>query len=432
MSVFQCLTTGDLCRELSSGRNSVVFIGPSINDPLSSAIISKAKQLPAGAVTVVLDYDEHIFRLGYGEVEAVKMLMAAKIPVRKQPGLRISVLLVDDHGWALHQSPMAVEDPNASMHNAIALLPQQVRQIRESVVVPPENKTSSTPEATALPAPEIGVAKITTEEEKRVSTLIRNNPPLAFDLQREVNVYRARLQFVELELTGGHIENHTIQLPQSMREQLFGNDPELQQRLRANYKLIGKRELKGLREIREEVKKLRELTRPLNEQLGRVLLSAHKQRFMAHAAKITAKIERFREAGRKEPDKEIERSLSALAGSFADRVAKNPPPSLLSSQSGRISAKDAKEWLVKFLRKYAPSAESLMQNLNLYCTFKDVTYEMLKNPDFQKRIAEAFPNESWDKLMQESTAVKTRAGSGQQKTTKEDRPGSLDLFDGQL
>lgn len=443
MPVFVQLTTADLCRELTAARRSVTFIGPSISDPLAAAVIAKAGELGFDAITVVLDYDENIFRLGYGMAEAVRMLLEAGIPVRKQPGLRISLLLVDEHGWALHQSPMAVEDPNTPMHNAITLLPQQVREINASVILQP-NSMLARLRTEHLPTqehsltvetvqgrqpeqhpPEIGATQLSRDEEQRVFDTIKTNPPLGFELQRQVNVYKAHLQFVEIELIGGHIESHTLKLPKSLREELFGKDKKLQDRLRASYRLIDSQELAGLSEIREDVKNLRNLSKPLNEQLGRVLLSVHKKAFMKRIEAIEEKIARFRVKGLDALDKEIDKSLAGLAAAFADRVALNPPDDLLFGQSDRISAKDAKAWLVANMKKYAPSANSLMQNIKLYYTFKDVTYEMLKNPDFQQKIAEVYPRESWAKLLEESVAAKSRSGYN----TFQPAPNTQDLLD---
>ena len=56
-------------------------------------------RLGAEMVTVVLDFHELVMRMGFGDMEAVKVLKTAGIVVHNAPGLRAALVLVDDEGY---------------------------------------------------------------------------------------------------------------------------------------------------------------------------------------------------------------------------------------------------------------------------------------------------------------------------------------------
>ncbi|HWP40213.1 MAG TPA: hypothetical protein VNL70_04760, partial [Tepidisphaeraceae bacterium] len=77
-------------------------------------------RLGSAAVRVVLDCDDEVFRLGYGDIEAVQLLKASGVDVRQCPGLRVGLLVVDDRAWAFTPTALYVqpevhsdETPNA-------------------------------------------------------------------------------------------------------------------------------------------------------------------------------------------------------------------------------------------------------------------------------------------------------------------------------
>ncbi len=60
------------------------------------------------------------------------------------------------------------------------------------------------------------------------------------------------------------------------------------------------------------------------------------------------------------------------------------------------------------MKKAAPTAGDLLKKIKLHYITKDVTYEMLKAPTFQKRIKELFPHEKWVQPLEETEAAQAR------------------------
>lgn len=78
-----------MCELVSNAKKQVTFIGPALSQELAAAIVKKHQLLGEHGVTIVLDYNEEIFRLGYGDHGAIELLQENNVPIRKQAGLRI-------------------------------------------------------------------------------------------------------------------------------------------------------------------------------------------------------------------------------------------------------------------------------------------------------------------------------------------------------
>ena len=57
---------------------------------------------------------------------------------------------------------------------------------------------------------------------KQIEANIRSNPVQDFDLSRVVNVFTARIQFVELGVEGANLEAHTVKLPAELSHSCAG------------------------------------------------------------------------------------------------------------------------------------------------------------------------------------------------------------------
>lgn len=416
MTLFFQMNTDKICQLVNSAKHRVAFIGPAMTQDLAASLVNKHIQLGDQGVTVILDYNQEIFRLGYGEHAAIELLKEKHVPIRKQSGLRISALLVDDRGWVMHQSPMAVEDPNNPVHNAIELLPEQIAKlvkasgvgllVNDELLDQEKNNSHNTTNSLDIdPSIEIGREPLSANEFKSVKQSLDENPPQAFDLQRQVKVYSALVQFVSVEFEGARVEQLTIKLPDHIRKSIFSDNPEIDQRLNASYRLLNGSELEGLNKIKEQVKQLREFTRPLNKRLGSVMLCSKRNAFNAKLEAIEKQIESWKKGVITQLQGELDESIETLCEAVVDSFLNNLPIEFEYTYPTPASREDALKYLKDQLANNIPSAEKLVENMKLYCTFKAVTYEMLKDDkEFIDKVCEAFPVLR-KKLMNESDAA---------------------------
>ena len=72
---------------------------------------------------------------------------------------------------------------------------------------------------------------------------------------------------------------------------------------------------------------------------------------------------------------------------------------------GKPSDEDVELWLGSELASAFPTAEELVNKMQLDVSFKDVTFETLNGDDFLSAIKQAFPEANWDKTYEEFRAA---------------------------
>ena len=98
---------------------------------MADALIKVSKRSEEPRIAVTLDFDENSMRLGYGHIDAVKILKDAHISIELSKGLRIG--LVDDTGFM--STPIALllekETENSFPDNAMKLSREQTYMVME-------------------------------------------------------------------------------------------------------------------------------------------------------------------------------------------------------------------------------------------------------------------------------------------------------------
>jgi hypothetical protein len=77
----------------------VCYAAPGVQQEPANAMADVAKRIGPELVTVCVDFDERVMRMGFGDLGALKILRAAGIVVRSTPGLRTGLVIIDDDGY---------------------------------------------------------------------------------------------------------------------------------------------------------------------------------------------------------------------------------------------------------------------------------------------------------------------------------------------
>jgi hypothetical protein len=411
MLTFTHLSSEFATKLIHEAKSRVIYCAPGIQQPIAAATVNARRQLGRDRVRVILDIDDSTARMGYGDIDAVTLLTESDCDVRIERGLRTSVLICDEVGFAFFTPPMLVElqDDEHIGANAVALVSSQVDAIVASLF-----PVAGSPEQPA-PAAQFGAEVLTEKTMEAVKTALDANPPQKFDLARKVNVFNAFVEFVELKLTGLHISRHTVQLPQTLL--LATKDDATARRLLTTFRLVSddSKVAKEAAEIDQKVRALREMyARSLGDGLGSVILRSKRQRFSNGVDAIQVEIEKFQKKVLDRLEKEIESSRKKLVEGLLPAVKKSPPTALTSQLSGKPTVEILRRYLDDELQRVFPLATALVGEMKLDWIPKGVTYETLSNPDFQKRVREAFPYENWEKPFREFEAVPSTSGETQQ------------------
>jgi hypothetical protein len=188
-------------RSIRTARNRAVYATPGVTDTVAAALIEACGRLGRAKVRVVLDGSANALRLGYGQADSMSMLLEHGVDVRVEPGLRVSLLVVDDKAAVFMLPAMLVEDPNLPRGpNALILPSDQVDGILRTVA--PDLSSGQTEDAGGSQLPQIGRSSLSAEQVKKVEAELVNNPPQRFDLARTLNVFNAYVEFIECKRAG--------------------------------------------------------------------------------------------------------------------------------------------------------------------------------------------------------------------------------------
>jgi hypothetical protein len=84
---------------ISRARSRLVVIAPALTKRVADAVSRRLDDLGRLNVTVILDADPEVYRLGFGDQEALEAIRAASaknlFDLREQPGVRIGVVISD-------------------------------------------------------------------------------------------------------------------------------------------------------------------------------------------------------------------------------------------------------------------------------------------------------------------------------------------------
>lgn len=405
MPLFTTLTNERICEIIEKANRYVILSAPGISIPVAKALVGIRNRLDEDCVQVVLDVSAQVARLGYGSHDAVEMLQQQGITVRHQPGMRIGALICDDSGWSFASFPALVEaDPTteSEAYNAIALTEAQVLVLRTEL--PPVRKGKA-PDS-ALDYPVVGSEPVDEICLKKVKNALEIAPPQSFDLARQTQVYAALIQFVELKFEGFNIQSRRIQLPKTL-PLITSKDKALKDRVSASLKVLDKIEKpRALIDVTKRLEELRLAYLVPTGQAGRVILKSKRVEFENELAEIEKTLDECKLALSDELQQALDQVVNAIVPDLVRTVLADPPPRF------RGLFPPTKEFAETYVRdelaKAFPTAESLIADMKIHKFYKDVTYETLKNKEFEERVMQEIPKSVLDgALLQEELAAKS-------------------------
>ena len=418
---FVSIDSSWLADEISKAEGPVDYVAPGILEKPAKALADLAYRIGPDLIRVYLDFSEHTIRMGFGDsVKTVETLRNADIKVSHTSGLRTGLVLIDNDGYVFTPTALYVEaeESTAKAPNAVRLSREQVQEARIhlSRLQKTIALTSAGTEEERKRIREVGEMKaetITDDKISKVRKRFQEAPLTRHDLSRQVRVYSAYMQYVEIELKGAALQRRTITIPKSI--QGLGGGKNIDGRLKTTFNLIKKDNALSSKEFEDALRDIRDkLTPQLGKGNDRVVLKSKKQELERRLNDLEENLKKHKERVKNMLQEELDKSRKAVVDYYLPIVRKNPPQALLGRILGEPSDNERQKWLELELNKVFPKAESLIKGMDLKIRYKDVTYESLNDTDFIKSVEEAFPYENWEKLYDESITAgqKTRAYTG--------------------
>jgi hypothetical protein len=428
---FVHLGASEVSARIFAARRQVLYCGSGVTLPVAGALARARQLLGKACVRVVLDVSDGAARLGYGEFDAITMLRESDVDLRLERGLRACILVHDDEGAVFFASPMLVEvaDDGGVGVNAMVMHREQVAQVCAAVQFqrvssglpgPQHKRTSdSTNSSTSPPgqavqerdsdevgSPELGVIPVSEKVVAEVRRALDENPPQRFDVARKVNVFNSYLEFVEITVTSLRIAQHSVRLPSELLVTV--QDDKTANRLVANFKLVDEssKAAKASRVIEKKVVELRQkYLHSLGSKYGNVIRRSKRSAFTEELEKIKAEIAKHQDTVIDQLQSEIDDSRRRLVKGLLPALRRKPPPGLSKFIDGKPDIEVLTEYVDDSLVKVFPRAAELVKEMKLEAIFKGVTYETLKNDEFQEIVRKVIKYVDWNKPFSEFEAT---------------------------
>lgn len=382
---------------ISRAQRCVIYAAPNVSDKIANAFWVNAEFKETVTQRVIIDANAEALRLGFGQFGGLKELAEKGIDIRKAPGLRVGVLVVDEKAWVFSPTPEIIFDqPDESTLNAVAVSRDFAQQILGSIApdlsIDPDEPLSNVviPDSTE---PELGAKPITKTDIEIIEKDLAEAPPQKFDLTRQIRVYQNHFQFVDIKLDGCNLGSHTIKIPKELLSLV--KDANIRKRIRAAYKLLDaeSKTIAEFTKITEAVNELREeFTDSMGDDLGRIIAKAAREKFDTRAEAIKSELERLRGQVFESLMGDVEKNCKALAEQLVPAVVADPPSQLKKELfHGNVDEETARDYVVRELMPTESAMGKLIHGMRLHWSFKDITYEMLNDSDFVEKVRAKYP-----------------------------------------
>ena len=373
-----------LCDLIARASSRLVVLTPAVSKSVAFAISAKWKQLGSDLVNVVLDLDPEVFRLGYGEVEGLKLLesTAAELGtmIHRQPGIRIGLIISDMTTMVYSPTPALIEAGPTSADTPNAVVFEGT---------PPEIERDLGHGEDGIKSQVVGLDKATAADVQKVEGDLKMNPPQKFDIARTVRVFNANFEFVEFEMTGTHIGRKTIPIPAELMG--LAKDEQTKHRLKATFRIVDERDsLSGERLQRAKAWLVKTYLATL-PGYGNVVLRSVKPEFEEKVEQLRRCIELFKRSVTKGLAEAMERNRETLVDALFPTVVSDPPARWRKHYGSTPDKATIKRLLENEIVQASGTPERLVGEMKLKAVFKGVTYESLSDDKFMEAARKALP-----------------------------------------
>ena len=376
--------------QIHSTRQRMLLISPGVSEAVARAIRDAWQRLGADHVSIILDVDPDVCRLGYGTIEGLNILIQAAAEARTlvchQPGVRIGLLICDDLTFIFSPTPLLIESGSTQPQrpNAIQLSSPPAEVARDVGLGGNGHRDRI-----------VGLDAVQPEQIADVQRDLARAPPVKFDLARRVRVFTSHFQFVELEMTGCFVSRKKVPIPSNLVG--LAKNSAVGSQFHAHFNLVNKARLEvliGKRVITEETlaKEKQQIIKDFLITLksyGSVVLRANKDKLLHAVEKLKAEVAEFQKGVKLELQKHMDYNAAALVEALLPTVRTNPPESYKKYHGPNLTPEQTRHLLERDIKDAFGNAGHLVADMKLTLVFKDVAYESLVDQKFLSTAREA-------------------------------------------
>jgi len=424
---FTSATDESVVEMIRTASRRLAVIAPGVTTPVAKALAERMADLPSLSLTVVLDADPEVYRMGYGETEALSIIRdaskASMFDLREQPGVRIGVIISDERTMVFAPVSRNVEagSTSAERPNAIVLGGPAAEALAVASGTTPPPETHKTDTATERQAgQEIGHDALQPAKVEKMEADLRANPPRPFDLTRRLTVFVSEVQFVELRVTNAILSSRKIRLlPHFLKFEDAGLRQEIESTLKIPVDLTTKLDVTFASYRGQENLKISEVDlkreRDAIERTffydwkgrGKIILRKDKEQFKRELSRLLAMTEAYQAALKNQFETEKGKFRTRMVKEFLEFWKQSPPDNL--KRRGLVDEKSCKQdiehaadqMFEKAVTLGAPDAKDI---------YKDISIEDLKDAELMASLRKLMTDAGVDrdtlhKLFQSGDAI---------------------------
>jgi hypothetical protein len=393
MNCLRNITSADVVQAIQTASRRIVFLAPGLDEATAAALGEAWQRLGPDAVSVILDIDAEVIRLGYGTEKGLEVIQKVATScdqaVGHQPGVRICVVVVDERSLVFSPTPLLIEAGSAQRNRPNGIVMEATpRSLGDELGIGAEGVARR----------EIGLEVVNSGAIQAVKRDLHDNPPLKFDISRRERVFNARLEFVEFELEGCFISRHTVTISPGLLG-MATMDEGIRGKLRSSFRLVEESDVLDAGDKKISEKKLREERQRIGRKFlrtikgyGTLILRSNREAFEKEVEGLRQMVETFRQALGARLEGLFEENAQRLTKALLDSVAENPPEDWRSVLGANPKREQVESMLHRTLRRAFGNPESLVSEMRVNLNFKGVTYGTLVDPKFIQEAREVYPN----------------------------------------
>jgi hypothetical protein len=417
--LFTVASDDTLLSMISSARERLVIVAPGLSKEVASALADRiATDGWPQELSVTLDVDPEVCRLGYGDLEALEILGPALAlrdrPLQTQKGVRVGLVVADSDVLVYSPTPQLIEAGSNSEEKPNAIRISGVSSQGLAFAC-----GASDTSVLGL-VQEVGLNTASENAIEKTKADLKENPPRLFNLVRLERVFNYKLEFVEFSLEGFRLSTRIVPLP----PELLGLvEEDLQERLRNTFRVFeagvpfeleitdphdAKKTLKVTEKwLSAEANKIRDdFFIPLgSSSYGNLILKRRKHDFERRVYRLRSLVDGYAEKVKETIAAKIKITRENLIHTLLPRVTAAPPPDWLAqSVDGSLEPNEVSERLASEVDKAFGKVEETFFPI-VTCIFKGVQYETITaDPHFRERIEKHFGKRDAAKLLSEYDA----------------------------
>src|SRR5271166_477666 len=232
--LFTIASDDTLISMISAARERLVVVAPGLSRHVAAALADRIN-MDGGPpeISVTLDVDPEVCRLGYGDITAFDLLRPALESrtrfLQTQRGVRIGLVVADSDVLVYSPTPQLIEAGSNSEEKPNA--------IRVTGIGPKELALAcGANDAQVLGlGQEVGLNNASEAVVKETKADLEENPPRRFDLVRLERIFNYKLEYVEFSIANFRLNTRSVPLP---AELLGLGEESLEDRLRNTFRVF--------------------------------------------------------------------------------------------------------------------------------------------------------------------------------------------------